>query len=65
VNDPEFRQKRMISQGLEPYDSSQEAFAKLIREDTKQWQQVIELAPDSPEAKTARDYLAQLEGAAE
>jgi tripartite-type tricarboxylate transporter receptor subunit TctC len=49
VNDPEFRQKRMISQGLEPYDSSQEAFAKLIREDTKHWQKVVDLAKITPE----------------
>ncbi len=49
VNDPDFRQKRMISQGLEPYDSSQEAFAKLIREDTKQWEKVVELAKIKPE----------------
>jgi len=31
----------------------------------KSWLSAIELAPDSPEAKTARDYLAQLDGAAE
>jgi tripartite-type tricarboxylate transporter receptor subunit TctC len=49
VNEPDFRQKRMISQGLEPYDSSQETFAKLISEDTKQWQKVIELAKITPE----------------
>ncbi len=49
VNDPDFRQKRMISQGLEPYDSSQEAFAKLISEDTKQWKKVFELAKITPE----------------
>ena len=49
VSDPEFRQKRMISQGLEPYDSSQQAFADLIREDTKRWQKVVELAKIAPE----------------
>ncbi|HZF45775.1 MAG TPA: hypothetical protein VEZ26_05540, partial [Sphingomonadaceae bacterium] len=26
----------------------------------KSWQSVVETAPDSPEAQTARDYLAQL-----
>ena len=49
VSDPDFRQKRMISQGLEPYDSSQEAFAKLIREDTQHWQKVVDLAKITPE----------------
>jgi tripartite-type tricarboxylate transporter receptor subunit TctC len=49
VNDPEFRQKRMISQGLEPIDSSQGAFAKLIREDTQHWQKVIEGAKITPQ----------------
>jgi tripartite-type tricarboxylate transporter receptor subunit TctC len=39
----------MIAQGLEPYDSSQEAFAKLIREDTKHWQKVFDLAKITPE----------------
>jgi tripartite-type tricarboxylate transporter receptor subunit TctC len=49
VSDPDFRQKRMISQGLEPYDSSQDAFARLIREDTKHWEKVVELAKIKPE----------------
>jgi tripartite-type tricarboxylate transporter receptor subunit TctC len=49
VSDPEFRQKRMISQGLEPHSSSPEAFAKLIREDTKHWEKVVELAKIKPE----------------
>jgi hypothetical protein len=30
----------------------------------KSWQSVIAIAPTSAEAQTARDYLAQLEGAA-
>ncbi len=49
VNDPEFRQKRMIAQGLEPLDSSQEAFAALIHEDTRHWQKVIEGAKITPQ----------------
>lgn len=49
VSDPEFREKRMISQGLEPYNTSQQAFADLIREDTKRWQTVVELAKIKPE----------------
>jgi len=49
VTDPEFRQKRMVAQGLEPLNSSQEAFAKLIREDTRHWQKVIEGAKITPQ----------------
>ena len=49
VNNPEFRQKRMIAQGLEPLDSSQEAFAALIHEDTRHWQKVIEGAKITPQ----------------
>ena len=43
----------MMPQGLEPVGSSPEAFAELIREDTKQWAKVIELANIEP--NRARD----------
>ena len=49
INDPQFREKRMLPQGLEPVGNSPEAFAELIREDTKLWAKVIELADIKPE----------------
>jgi tripartite-type tricarboxylate transporter receptor subunit TctC len=49
IRDPQFQDKRMLPQGLEPVGNSPEAFVELIREDTKRWAKVIELADIKPE----------------
>jgi tripartite-type tricarboxylate transporter receptor subunit TctC len=49
IRDPQFQDKRMLPQGLEPAGNSPEAFAALIREDAMRWAKVIELAGIKPE----------------
>ena len=49
IKDPQFQEKRMLPQGLEPVGNSPDAFAELIREDTKRWAKVIELANIEPQ----------------
>jgi tripartite-type tricarboxylate transporter receptor subunit TctC len=49
IHDPQFQQKRMLPQGLEPAGNSPEAFAALIVEDTRRWASVIALAGIKPE----------------
>jgi tripartite-type tricarboxylate transporter receptor subunit TctC len=49
IRDPQFQDKRMIPQGLEPAGNSPDAFAALIREDATRWAKVIELAGIKPE----------------
>ena len=45
----EFRDKRMLAQGLEPADGTPEDFAKLVREDAQQWAKVVAMAGIKPE----------------
>ncbi|MCC6776002.1 MAG: tripartite tricarboxylate transporter substrate binding protein [Hyphomicrobiales bacterium] len=49
IRDPQFQEKRMLPQGLEPAPNSPEAFAALIVEDTRRWANVIALAGIKPE----------------
>jgi tripartite-type tricarboxylate transporter receptor subunit TctC len=49
IRDPQFQEKRMLPQGLDPAGTSPAAFAELIREDAKRWAKVIELAGIRPE----------------
>jgi tripartite-type tricarboxylate transporter receptor subunit TctC len=49
IRDPQFQDKRMLPQGLEPAGNSPQAFAELIAEDTRRWAKVIELAGIKPE----------------
>jgi tripartite-type tricarboxylate transporter receptor subunit TctC len=49
IRDPQFQQKRMLPQGLDPVGNSPEAFAALIREDARRWAKVIELTDIKPE----------------
>jgi tripartite-type tricarboxylate transporter receptor subunit TctC len=49
IGDPQFQQKRMLPQGLDPAGNSPEAFAALIREDAGRWAKVIELTDIKPE----------------
>ena len=49
IRDPQFQEKRMLPQGLEPAGGSPGAFVELIREDAKRWAKVIELADIKPE----------------
>ena len=49
MDNPEFREKRMVSQGLEPAGGTPEQFAELIRADAQQWAKVIEAAGIKPE----------------
>jgi tripartite-type tricarboxylate transporter receptor subunit TctC len=49
IRDPQFQDKRMLPQGLEPAGNSPDAFAALIREDATRWAKVIELAGIKPE----------------
>jgi tripartite-type tricarboxylate transporter receptor subunit TctC len=49
IRDPQFQDRRMIPQGLEPAGNSPDAFAALIREDATRWAKVIELAGIKPE----------------
>lgn len=44
IDNPQFRAKYMTPQGLDPIGGTPEAFAELIREDTKRWAEVISLA---------------------
>lgn len=49
IGNPEFQAKWMAPQGLDPVGGTPEAFAELIREDTKRWAKVIELAGIKPQ----------------
>jgi tripartite-type tricarboxylate transporter receptor subunit TctC len=49
IRDPQFQDKRMRPQGLDPVGNSPEAFAVLIREDATRWAKVLELAGIKPE----------------
>lgn len=49
IANTEFREKRMLAQGLEPSDGTPEDFAKLIREDSQQWAKVVAMAGIKPE----------------
>jgi tripartite-type tricarboxylate transporter receptor subunit TctC len=49
IGNPEFQERRMVPQGLEPAGSSPGAFAKLIAEDAGRWAKVIALAGIKPE----------------
>jgi tripartite-type tricarboxylate transporter receptor subunit TctC len=49
IGEPQFRAKRMAPLGLDPVGGTPEAFAELIRDDTKRWANVIEQAGIKPE----------------
>jgi tripartite-type tricarboxylate transporter receptor subunit TctC len=49
IHDPQFQDKRMRPQGLDPVGNSPEAFAARIREDAARWAKVVELAGIKPE----------------
>ena len=48
IDNKEFRDKRMLAQGLQPVANSPDAFAELIRKDSMQWSKVIEVAGIKP-----------------
>jgi tripartite-type tricarboxylate transporter receptor subunit TctC len=48
IDSKEFREKRMLAQGLQPVANSPDAFAELIRSDSVQWSKVIEIAGIKP-----------------
>ena len=49
IGNAEFREKRMLAQGLEPADGRPEDFVKLIQEDAKVWAKVVAMAGIKPE----------------
>src|SRR6476659_2343731 len=51
IRDPQFQEKRMLPQGLDPAGTSPAEFAELIRDDAKRWANVLELAGIRPECR--------------
>lgn len=49
VNEPEFREKRMINAGLDPVGSTPEEFAQVIRQTITNWEPIIRAANIKPE----------------